>query len=100
MRSLPVACLLLIAGPGRAERRRDGGALAFFANQLSGTVHLVIDVNGYFMEPAGAVVALRASAQSYRSAGTATPMLTTALFAMLIAKGKTFGGIKEFLEGL
>jgi RHS repeat-associated protein len=33
------------------------GALAFFANQLSGTVHLVIDVNGYFTEPAGAVVA-------------------------------------------
>ncbi len=33
------------------------GALAFYANQLSGTVHLVIDVNGYFTEPAGAVVA-------------------------------------------
>ncbi len=33
------------------------GALSFFANQLSGTVHLVIDVNGYFTEPAGAVVA-------------------------------------------
>jgi RHS repeat-associated protein len=33
------------------------GALAFYANQLSGTVHLIIDVNGYFTEPAGAVVA-------------------------------------------
>jgi RHS repeat-associated protein len=33
------------------------GALAFFANQPSGSAHLIIDVNGYFVEQAGAVVA-------------------------------------------
>jgi hypothetical protein len=41
------------AGVVRANNailKLGGGALAFFANQPSGTVHLIIDVNGYFQE--------------------------------------------------
>jgi len=31
--------------------------LAFFANQLSGSAHLIVDVTGYFTDCAGAVLA-------------------------------------------
>jgi RHS repeat-associated protein len=48
------------AGDIRANNgvlKLGNGALAFYANQLSGTVHLIIDVNGYFIEEAGSTVA-------------------------------------------
>jgi RHS repeat-associated protein len=41
-----------------AVLKLGNGALAFFANQPSGSVHLIVDVNGYFIEEgAGSVVA-------------------------------------------
>jgi RHS repeat-associated protein len=37
--------------------KMGSGALAFFANQPSGSVHLILDVNGYFQEGSDTVVA-------------------------------------------
>jgi RHS repeat-associated protein len=48
------------AGANRANNgmlKLGNGALSFYANQPSGTAHLIIDVNGYTTEDAGTVLA-------------------------------------------
>jgi RHS repeat-associated protein len=47
-------------GANRANngmQKLGNGALSFYANQPTGTAHLIIDVNGYYTEDAGAMVA-------------------------------------------
>jgi RHS repeat-associated protein len=50
----------VIARSNNGILKLGDGALAFFASQLSGSAHLVVDVTGYFTEGAGTVLAYHA----------------------------------------
>ncbi len=50
----------VLARANNAILKLGNGALAFFCNQPSGSAHLIIDVNGYFMEGGATVVAYHA----------------------------------------
>ena len=49
-----------IARANNGILKLGNGALAFYCNQLGGSAHLIIDVNGYFMEGGATVVAYHA----------------------------------------
>ena len=49
-----------IVRANNAILKLGNGALAFYCNQPSGNAHLIIDVNGYFMEGGATVVAYHA----------------------------------------
>lgn len=49
-----------LARANNAVLKLGNGALNFYCNQPSGTAHLIIDVNGYFVEGAGSVIAYHA----------------------------------------
>ena len=49
-----------IVRANNAILKLGNGALAFYCNQPSGNAHLIIDVNGYFMEGGPTVVAYHA----------------------------------------